>query len=181
MSSTGTLPILPTSFSFRCLLQQQITWTLTSATGTPITGALVYATLYAGRDRANPAAFPGTVADPNLNNLPLPETVAGVSGVYVGVVNQAFNPTATTTANGFVTVITAFSGSTLIDTWSIPTAIIPPQNTNDLVQLDDVKTWLGIALNNTDSDYSLQLLISSFSQYVINRTGRNSFTQVNSY
>jgi hypothetical protein len=176
----ATLPVLPTSFTFTCQIQQQITWTLTNASGTPITGATVAATLYANRSASNPAEFPGTLADPiNFLNVPLTETVIGVSGIYVGVVPQAFNTAASST--GFITVITATSGASILDVWSIPTVVITPQNVNDLVQLDDVKNWLGINLNNTDNDGIIQLLISGFTKYVSNRTGIASFTQVNTY
>jgi hypothetical protein len=176
----STLPVLPTSFTFTCLIQQQITWTLTNAVGAPITGATVTASLYVNRNIQNPAQFPGTLADPvNFQNVPLPETNPGVSGVYVGIVPQAFNTVASTT--GFVTFITATSGSTILDVWSIPTVVITPQNVNDLVQLDDVKNWLGINLNNTDNDGIIQILISGFTKYVSDRTGIASFTQVNNY
>lgn len=178
--STSAVPI-PTSFTFRCLQQTQVTWTLTSATGTPVTGMTVLATLYVNRSRSNPTLQPGTVADPGFSSLVLTETVPSSSGIYVGVVPVTFNPTAALLNNTFTVVITASAGSTLVDTWNIPATVLGVQSVDDLVQLDDVKTWLGIELNNTDSDATLQLLISSFSEYVRVRTGRDSFTAVNTY
>jgi gp6-like head-tail connector protein len=172
---------MPTSFTFRCLIQQQVTWTLTDAMCNPVTGATVTATLYANRSISNAAQFPGTIADPNLANLTLAETVPGVSGIYVGIVPQAFNPPDTNSGFGFVTIITAMSGATVLDVWSIPTVVVTPQNLNNIVQMDDVKTWLQIALNNTDSDGLLQILINGVSAYITNRTGIASFTQVNIY
>lgn len=176
----STIPVAPpTSMTFRCLQQSLVTWTLVSPSGTPITGMNVAATLYANRSRSNPITQPGTVADPSFSNLSLPETVPGVSGVYQGIVAATFNPIQSTT--GFILIITASSGATLIDTWTIPAVIIFPQLTTDLVEIDDVKSWLGIESTNTDDDGILQLLISSFSRYVLNRTGQASFTSVNSY
>jgi gp6-like head-tail connector protein len=52
---------------------------------------------------------------------------------------------------------------------------------NNMVSLQQVKDWLGIAQTNTDNDSLIQLLVSSFSQYVINRTGRPSFNSVSQY
>jgi hypothetical protein len=176
----STIPIAPpTSMTFRCLQQSQITWTLTDPTGLPITGMTVVATLYANRSRSNPVAQPGTIADPSFSNLALPETIPGVSGIYQGVVPATFNPAQSLT--GYLVVITASSGVTLVDTWSIPGVVVFPQVTSDLVELDDVKSWLGIESTNTDDDGILQLLISSFSRYVLNRTGQSSFTSVNPY
>ena len=176
--STSITP--PVSFTFTALQQNLITWTLTNqSTGLPVTGATLVATLYSNRNQANSTAIPGTISDPNLSNLSLPETNPGVSGIYTGIVPAAFNPVQA--VSGFLLVITASSGSTLLDTWTIPAVVIAAQNLNNLVQLSDVKNWLNIELNNTDDDGLLQILITGFSQYVINRTGIKSFTQVNSY
>lgn len=176
----STIPLSPpTSMTFRSLQQTQITWTLTNAAGVPVTGMTVSATLYANRSRSNPATQPGTIADANFNALALPETVPGVSGVYQGVVPAAFNPLQSLT--GYLVIITASNGATLIDTWTIPGVVVFPQISSDLVELDDVKSWLGIESTNNDDDGILQLLISSFSRYVLNRTGQQSFTTVNAY
>jgi hypothetical protein len=176
MSTIPTAP--PTSMTFRCLQQTQVTWTLTSPTGAPVTGLTVSATLYVNRSRSN-SSEPGTIADPNFSSLSMPETVLNTSGIYQGVVPAAFNPSPATT--GFLVVITALNGATLVDTWTIPAVVIFPQNSTDLVEIDDVKSWLNIPSTNTDDDGLLQLLISSFSQYVLNRTGQQSFSTVNSY
>lgn len=51
----------------------------------------------------------------------------------------------------------------------------------DLTDLATVKSWLSIQPNNTDADVTLQFLITSFSQYVLNKTGRDSFSSINTY
>lgn len=51
----------------------------------------------------------------------------------------------------------------------------------DLIALDQVKDWCSIAETNTDEDSILQFFITSFSQYVLNRTGVSSFNSVVQY
>lgn len=51
----------------------------------------------------------------------------------------------------------------------------------DLVPLSQVKDWLKISQNNTDSDKTIQFLITAFSQYVLNKTGHDSFTKIIQY
>jgi len=58
-------------------------------------------------------------------------------------------------------------------------AITP--STVDMCTLGEVKDWLGIAYSNTDDDSMIQFLITSFSQYVINATGVESFNSVQNY
>lgn len=178
MSAT---PLIPVSFSFRCLQQNQLTWTITNS-GDPVTGLTVTATLYSGRNKLLPAITPGTVADPTFNNLVLTETPAD-SGIYIGTIAETFNPAASPgyVANSFIVVITATLVSTVVNTWSIPAVVVPAQGQYDLVALDDVKSYLGTPLANTDSDFILQILISSFSDYVRQRTGRNNLAQVLQY
>lgn len=178
--STTVIQPLPTSFTFRAFQQNQITWQLTDQNQNPITGATVTATLYANRSISNPIGFPGVIADPaNLNNLALAETIPGTSGIYVGATNALLNPTQATT--GYVLVISALNGSVSIGTWSIPAVDLQAQTMNDLVQMDQVKDWLGIPFTNTDDDGTIQFLISAFSQYVLNKTGVSSFTSVQQY
>src|SRR4051812_3424127 len=111
----SAIPVSPVSMTFRCLQQNLITWTLTDASGNPVTGKTVNATLYSDRSRSNPTLQPGTVSDPAINNLSLPETTPGT---YQGVVSNTFNPTQS--SSGFLIVITASAGATLIDTWPVP-------------------------------------------------------------
>lgn len=177
MTTNAVLP-LPTSFTFRGQQQNQFTWQLTDASGNPITGATVTSTMYSNRSIQNPTGFPGTVSDVNFQNLPMPETPV-LSGIYIGVISALFNPAPSTT--GFVVVITALQGSTLLGAWSIPAVDLQAQKVNDLVGLDDVKAYIGIPDNNTDSDGTIQFIISSFSQYVLNATGRDSFNSIETY
>lgn len=51
----------------------------------------------------------------------------------------------------------------------------------DLCALDDLKVWLKIDLSNTDDDSTLGRLITSFSQWVLNKTGVQSFNSIQSY
>lgn len=60
---------------------------------------------------------------------------------------------------------------------STPPATLPI----DLIALDQVKSWCSIAETNTDDDSILQFFITSFSQYVLNRTGIDSFNSVVQY
>ena len=56
------------------------------------------------------------------------------------------------------------------------------QPTNiDLIDLETVKSWLGILSANTDADNILQFLITAFSQHVLNKTGVSTFNNVQSY
>jgi len=171
----STIVSPPTSFTFRALQQNLLTWTLTDNSGNPITGATVSATLYANRNLQNVTQYPGT-ADSIFVNIPLVETPPGT---YTGVIPVTFNPGSATL--GFATVITALSGSTNIGTWTIPSVVIPPQNINDLVTLDQAKNYIGLEPSNTDDDITIQFLITGFSQYVLNRTGISSFTQTQTY
>lgn len=51
----------------------------------------------------------------------------------------------------------------------------------DLVDLPTCKNWLGIDLNNTDFDSQIAFLITGFSQWVLNRSGVDSFNTVQHY
>lgn len=51
----------------------------------------------------------------------------------------------------------------------------------ELVNLKQCKDWLGISQDNTDQDKVIQMLLSSFSQYVLNQTGISSFNEVVHY
>lgn len=173
--STAVVPP-PTSFTFRSLQVSQITWALTDTTGVAITGATLAATCYQNRNLQNPVQYPGT-AITGFTNISLPETAT--PGTYTAFLPATINPSPSTT--GYITVITALMGSTPIGTWTIPTVFIPPQNVNDLVSLDQCKSWLQIDSTNTDDDGTIQFLISGFTQYVSNRTGISSFTQTQTY
>lgn len=165
------------SFTFTSLTQQQVTWNLTDTSGAIITGATVTATLYLNRDKFQPLVRPGT-PDTIFNNIALIETPGG-SGTYVGQIPATFNPLPSD--SGYTTVITATLGATPLADFEEPTVVVPPQEVIDLVTLDEVKTWLGFSPTNTSCDASLQMLITSFSQYVLNRTGRASFKVVQQY
>lgn len=60
------------------------------------------------------------------------------------------------------------------------TPVITP-TTVDICSLAQVKDWLGIPASNTDDDSMIQGLITSFSQFVINKTGILSFNSVQNY
>ena len=169
-----TIPVPAPSYTFQVGQQNRFTWTLTDPTGAPITGATVNSTLYSGRQINNAANYPGT-PDTIFNNIPMPEAPA-LSGIYSAVIPITFNPSASlASAPGFVVVVTALSGVTPIGTWQTEAVIIPAGNAIDLVMLNDVKNWLDIAETNTDDDALLQILITSFSRYVLNRVSRDSF------
>lgn len=51
----------------------------------------------------------------------------------------------------------------------------------DLCSLAEVKDWLGIQPDNTDDDSVIQSLITSFSQFVLNKTGISSFNCVQDF
>lgn len=173
----STIVSPPVSFTFRALQQGLLSWSLSDQNGNPISGATVNATLFADLNLQNPVLYPGTPVT-GFTNVNLVETPSA-SGIYIAALPATINPPISTI--GFVTVITATSGSTALGTWSIPTVIIPAQNTVDLTTLNDVKAWLQIQSANTDDDDTIQFLITSFSQYVLNRTGVASFNSVNQY
>lgn len=176
MSSLALNP--PVSYSFRCQRTQQLTWTLVDSSGNPITGATVTATLYLDRSLEDPTLTPGT-ADSIFNDIPLIETNPGVSGIYVGSIPSSFNPQ---TPGQFVLFISAYdSGDNLLADWNFRAVVVPFGQPTDLVLLDDVKDWLGLSTANTDADNVLQILISGFSQYVLRRTGRTSFSQIENF
>lgn len=54
-------------------------------------------------------------------------------------------------------------------------------STVDLVDLNTVKSWLNIPLDNTDDDSIIQFVITSFSTYVLNKCGKNSLNSVQQY
>lgn len=168
----------PASFTFQTNTVQQLTWNLVDISGNPITGATVTATLYLNRSRIDPTNIPGT-PDPNFNNINLTETPT-LSGTYVGTIPEAFNPIVGADS-WFILVITASQGSSILRIFEIPAVVTPDQNEIDLVQLDDVKNWLGFTPSNTSCDGILQICITSFSQYVINATGIESFKKVSQY
>lgn len=175
--STSAVNPAPYSYSFRSLRTQQFTWNLTDAAGNPVSNCTVESTLYSGRSLLNPTALPG-VADPIFQNIGMPETPAA-SGAYVGIIPETFNPVPSTTqftSAQYVLSIIASLSSVVLATWNLPAVVVPNGSPIDLVLLDDVKNWLNLSSSNTDSDYLLQLLITSFSRYVLNRTGRDSFS-----
>ena len=174
--STSAVNPAPYSYSFRCLRTQQFSWTLTDTSGNPVSNCSVSSSLYSSRSLQNPVAMPGII-DPIFQNISMPETPTA-SGIYVGTVPETFNPTPNTTqftSAQYVLFITASLSSTVLANWNIPAVVVPVGSPIDLVLLDDVKNWLDIASTNNDDDYMLQLLITSFSRYVLNRTGRDSF------
>jgi hypothetical protein len=175
MSTTIVSP--PQSFTFRALQQAQITWNLTDQLGVPITGATVNATCYVDQNIQNPTLYPGTPIA-GFNNVVFTETPA-LSGIYIVILPASISPPQCTI--GYVTVISALLGPTAVGTWTIPTVFVPPQNIIDLVTLEQAKDWLGIASSNTDSDGTIQFIISAFSEYVINRTGISSFNSIQTY
>lgn len=173
-----TQPSIPTSFTIRSGQSGQLTWNLTDPNNNPVSGATVTASVYENRSRTNPVVTPGTVV-PGLSPIGMVETPLN-SGIYIGTfAPQILSSSAVT---NYVTVITARDSlGTLLSQWEIPTVVPPPQNNLDLVLLDDVKSWLGIKSGNTDDDETIQICITGFSQYVLNRTGRSSFTAVDNY
>lgn len=174
----ATTLVTPTTFTFQALQTQQLSWTLADQNNNPITGATVKATLYSNRSRFTPTVSPG-VADSVFNNLTLTETPAA-SGIYVTLIPESFNPSPALI--NFITVITGVdSGNNQIGVWEIPTVVVPEQRNIDLVSLSDVKSWMGFDPSNTSCDSIIQLIITSFSQYVLNRTGIQSFKQVSQY
>lgn len=174
----ATLPTTapPNSYTFRALQSQTLTWYLTDDSGAPITGATVVATLYSDRNRVDPTTQPG-VAVTGFTNISLAETPA-LSGIYQGLISATFNPPATT--YGFVLNVVA-TLSVVIGNWNALAVVLPAEVNNDLVLLDDVKSWLKISSVNNDDDGLLQMLISGFSAYVYNYTGRDNFTQVRNF
>ena len=163
----------PTSFTYRSEQPENLTWSLSDDSGNPISGATVLATLYANRSLTNPSTIPGTPVT-GFTNILLPES--STPGTYATVINP-FSVSSSVTQ--FVTVIQVTSPGTY--TWEIPSVVIPPQNSIDLVTLDQVKSWLALSSTQTSNDALLQFLITSFSQYVIDKTGIASFNQVQQY
>lgn len=168
----STIVASPPSFTFTALQQNLFTWTLTDASGNPVVSATVSSTLYSGRQINNVAQYPG-VPDSIFQNILMPETVSGVSGIYQAIIPATFNPLPS--QSGFVVVVTATAGSTALGTWQTDAVVYPAASSIDLVLLSDVKAWLKIPQNNTNDDGLLQLVITGFSRYVLNRTGRDSF------
>lgn len=164
------------SFTFTALQQNLFTWSLTNSTGGIVTGASVQSTLYSGRQIANAITYPG-VPDPIFQNISMPEANAP-SGIYKAIIPATFNPNPS--PSGFVVVVTATLSSVTIGIWSTVAVVVPAATLIDLVTLNDVKTWLELEENNTDDDGLLQILITGFSRYVLNRTGMASFG-VNTY
>ena len=164
------------SFTFTALQQNLFTWNLTNSTGGIVTGASVQSTLYSGRSIQNPTLYPG-IADSVFVNISMPE-VTPPSGIYQAVIPATFNPSAS--PSGFVVVVTATLLSVNVGTWPTPAVIVPAATSIDLVTLDDAKSWLDIPEDNTDDDGLIQIVITGFSQYVLNRTGMASFG-VNTY
>ena len=164
------------SFTFTALQQNLFTWSLTNATGGIITGASVQSTLYSGRQIADASQYPGT-PDPIFQNISMPE-IAAPSGIYQAIIPATFNPNSS--PSGFVVVVTATITSVNIGTWSTAAVVVPAATSIDMVTLNDVKSWLDVEEDNTDDDGLLQILITGFSRYVLNRTGMASFG-VNTY
>jgi hypothetical protein len=54
-------------------------------------------------------------------------------------------------------------------------------NAIDLIDLATCKQYIGLQATNTDADGIIQFLITSFSQYALNCTGRDSFTSIEHY
>jgi hypothetical protein len=166
---------VPNSLTFRAKALQSLSWTLTNVNGSSLSGATVTATLYTGRNRQNPDIIPGT-PDSIFNNITLVETPTS-SGIYIGSIPSTFDPSPTLI--DFTVVITATG--TAQDSWQVPAVILSSQISIDLVQLNDVKSFLGFQSTNTDDDGILQLLITSFSQYVLNKTSISSFNSIQTF
>jgi len=164
------------SFTFVALQQNLFTWNLTTNLNVPVTNATVTSTLYSGRQIANPTQYPG-IADAIFVNISMPE-INPPSGIYQATIPATFNPDPT--LSNFVVVVTATLASVNIGTWSTPAVVVPAANSIDLVTLNDAKSWLDLDENNTDDDGLIQIIITGFSRYVLNRTGMDSFS-INTY
>jgi len=171
-----TTASFPSSLTFRVGQAQQLNWILTDSAGDPISNATVSATLYTNRSLSNPSAQPGT-ADTVFQNISLIETAT--AGTYSGGIPVTFSPSSA--AQNYIVVISAAGTSFGSSAWSVPAVVIFPENVIDLVNLDQVKDYLGLQTTNTDDDGLIQLLISGFSQFVLNKTGIKSFNSTSSY
>lgn len=176
MSTSQIAP--PTSYTFRALQIEQLTWVLTDENNAPVTGATVEASLYANRSLVDPVATPGTSIVGFLDLL-LTETPAA-SGIYIVTIPPLALPDPAVT--GYVLSVTATDAfNNDLGQWETRAVLLPPENSVDLVTVDVVKDWLGVPSTNADSDGMIQLLISSFSRFVLNYTGMTSFNSIQQY
>lgn len=160
--------------------QFTLQWTLTDQNGNPINNASVIANLYSGRSTVNPDVTPGTIVPP-ISNVTL-NYVSSSNGVYQATIPVTLDPIPS--VNGFVLTIDASISGNPIYHYEEPSTVINGSLTTssaDLMTLNQVKAWLKIQPSQTANDAILQLLISSFSQWVLHRTGRDTFNSVNSY
>lgn len=155
-------------------------WTLVDQSNNPINNAVVTATLYSGRSIVNPDTYPGTAVSP-ITNLTLTYVPAS-NGIYQVAVPATLDPPPDIT--NYTLVIDGTVSSVAVYHYEEPSTVVIGSDTSseiDLVSLETLKSWLSIPLTNTGDDSILQLLISSFSQYVLNRTGIKSFNSIQSY
>lgn len=92
-------------------------WTLTDASGSPVTGAAVLSTLYKGRSWLHPDRVPGTAVS-GWSNLAMSEQGAGVYSVDVPAANLPVP------GSDYVLVIEAKLGGLVVDHSEEPTRIV---------------------------------------------------------
>ena len=156
-------------------------WTLVDQSNNPINNAVVTATLYAGRSIVNPDSFPGVAVSP-ISNVTLTYVLSS-NGVYQAAIPATLDPPPDIT--GFVLVIDGTVTAVPVYHYEELSTVVNAQGTTssaDLCTLGQVKSWLGMNPTAVSKDDALlQLLISSFSTWVLHRTGRDSFNTVQTY
>lgn len=157
-----------------------IQWSLTDdqTPPKPVTGATVVATLYAGRSSGNPNGVPGVATAP-IVNITLVEVGVSAPGVYQALIPGTLNPPSN--GIGYTLVVDGTIAAAPVYHKEEPVFVILDSSPIDLVTLDQVKDWLGIADDNSDNDNTIQFLITAFSKYVINQTGISSFNSVQQF
>jgi hypothetical protein len=149
-----------------------IGWNVTDASGNPVLGAAVKATLYSGRSLDTPDQTPGTPVT-TMNNLTLAEVGGGLYSVDVQAsAIPAIGP-------DYVLVIEARVGGILIRHWEEDTAVNPISARNPLCSLASIKDHLGITDNTQDT--SLMRVILSTSMDFLNRIRRPGFYPANDH
>lgn len=159
---------------------QTIQWTLTDdqTPPQPVTGALVKATLFAGRSSGNPNVTTGIPTAPIIN-VTLVEVGVLAPGVYQALIPGTLNPPQN--GVGYTLVVDATIASAQVYHAEEPVYVVLDSSPLDLVTVSQVKDWLGIPTTNESSDNTIQFLITGFSQYVVNQTGIQSFNSVQQY